>query len=269
MKSIDFEYNGLTLSDMGYIICKFGSDGLETINNGSQITFNTISTLHGAKHELASVEYGDCLESTFQICKNPCNGDIEMTVNEVRELSRWLNRKEFLKFKLLDNEYLNLYFEASFNISRIESNGKIVGLELNMITNRPFALQEPKTIVLESLVENDVKVINDTSDAVGYIYPHMKITVNQDGDLNIWNSAEVDDDGEERLTQIKGCKVGETITLDYPIIQSTLSSHKIQNDFNWNFFRIANTFRNKKNELTISIPCTIELSYSPIVKISI
>ena len=263
MKAYDFEYDGYRLSSFGYIICKFGSDGLETVSNGSQITFNTISTLHGLKQELTSVEYGECLESTFQICKNPCNGDIEMTVDDIRELSRWLNRKEFLKFKLLDNEYLNLYFEASFNISKIESNGKTVGLELNMITNRPFALQEPRSIVLESIIENDVKIINDTSDEEGYIYPHMKITVNQDGDLSIHNKI------EDRIMEIKNCSVGEVITLDYPIIQSTFSSHKIQNDFNWNFFRIANTFRNKKNELTISIPCIIELSYSPIVKMSI
>lgn len=264
MKSLDFEYDGLTLSDMGYMICKFGSDGLQTISNGSQITFNTVSTLHGAKHELTSVEYDGCLEATIQICKNPCFcEDIEITLKDVRKLSSWLNRKEFLKFKLLDDEYLNLYFEASFNINKIESDGKIVGLELNMITNRPFALQETKIITIKNLEENGVKTINDVSDAEGYIYPHMEITINQDGDLSIYN------DLEERTMLIKNCKVGEVITLDYPIIKSTLNSHKIQNDFNWSFFRIANTFKNKCNELTISIPCTIKLSYSPIAKVGI
>ena len=265
MKSFDFEYDGLTLSDMGYMICKFGSDGLQTVSNGSQIAFNTVSTLHGAKHELANTEYDGCLEYTFQICKNPCfYSDTEITIKEVRRLSNWLNREEFLKFKLLDDEYSNLYFEASFNnISKIESDGKIVGLELNMITNRPFALQDQKTIIIKNLVENGTKVINDVSDKEGYIYPYMEITINQDGDLSIYNEF------EKRTMLIKNCSLGEVITLDYPIIKSSISSHKIQNDFNWSFFRIANTFRNKKNELTISIPCTIKLMYSPIAKIGI
>ena len=57
MKSYDFEYDGLTLSDMGYIICKFDSNGLQTVSNGSQITFNTASTLNGQKYELTDVSY--------------------------------------------------------------------------------------------------------------------------------------------------------------------------------------------------------------------
>lgn len=263
-KFFDFEYDNHALSDFGFMICKFGSDGLQTISNGSQITFNTISKLTGKEFELVSVQYDNCLESTFQICKNPCSNDnLEMTVEEVRKLSRWLNRKEFLKFKLFDDEYYDLYFEASFNISRIELEGKIVGLELNMITNRPFALQEPKTILIENTVTNGTKVINDNSDEEGYIYPYMEITINQDGDLSIYNKF------EDRTMLIKNCTVGEVITLDYPIIKTSYDSHKIQNDFNWNFFRISNTFNNPRNEITISIPCTIKLTYSPIVKIGI
>ena len=58
--------------------------------------------------------------------------------------------------------------------------------------------------------------------------------------------------------------------MDYPIITTTVSSHSIQNDFDgWEFFRIANTFDNSRNDLTISIPCTIKLKYSPIVKVGL
>ena len=42
-----------------------------------------------------------------------------------------------------------------------------------------------------------------------------------------------------------------------------------QNDFNWNWFRIYNTFRNNQNNLTISIPCIIKIKYSPIVKVGL
>lgn len=264
MKSYNFEYDGLKLSDFGFIICNFGSEGLQTISNGSQITFNTVSSLNGAKHELTSTEYNNCLESVFQICKNPCDSNnSEISIEELRALSKWLNRKGFYKFKILNDEYLDIYFEASFNISKIEFNGKLCGLELSLKTNRPFALQEPKKITLKNLEANGEKSIIDYSDVEGYIYPEIEITINESGDFSIYNAI------EDRTTFIANCVVGEVIKMNYPIIESSVSSHEIQNDFNWNFFRIANTFRNNINKLIISLPCTIKLNYSPTVKVGI
>lgn len=69
MKAYDFEYDGVKLSDIGFIICKFDSSDVDTIDNGSQITFNIVPTLNGMKHELTSSTYEDCLNTTFQICK--------------------------------------------------------------------------------------------------------------------------------------------------------------------------------------------------------
>lgn len=263
MEIYDFEYDGLILSDMGYIVCKFDSEGLQTISNGSQITFNTVPTLNGAKHELSNIEYSDCLKTTFQICKNPCHNNLEINIRDLRDLMSWLNRKEFHKLKFLNDEYLDLFFEASFNISRIEFGGKIYGLELEMITNRPFALRESQCITISNTSNNGKKTIYSISDEEGYIYPHMEITIKSTGTLDIFN------DLDDRHMVISNCSNGERITLDYPIISTSLPSHEIQNDFNWNFFRIANTYKNNKNNLTISIPCDIKITYHPIIKVGI
>jgi hypothetical protein len=264
MKAYDFEFDNKKLSDFGFVICKFNSDGLNTVSNGSNITFNTISTFSGSKHELISTEYKDCLETTIQICKNYCNGDVmEISSTEFRELVKWLNRKRFLKFKPLSDEYIDLYYEVNINISKIEIDGRLIGLELALKTNRPFALKEPKIINIKNIVQNGKYSINDTSHEEGYIYPYTEITIIEDGNLNIHNAI------EDRNTYIANCVAGEVITLDYPVIKSTISSHKIQNDFNWDFFRIANTFENSRNDLTISIPCTIKIKYSPIIKVGL
>ena len=264
MKAYDFEFDGIKLSDKGFVICTFGSKGLETVSNGAQVTFNTVPTLAGSKHELTSVEYEDCLETTIQICKTPCSGDVmEISYTEFRELTKWLNRKKFLKFKILDEYHIDLYYKAYFNISRIELDGKLIGLELEVKTNRPFALKEPKTIIIKNLSQDGKHSINDTSYEEGYIYPRTEITITESGNLNIYNAL------EDRNTYIANCVAGEVITMDYPIIHSSISTHKIQNDFNWNFFRVANTFENSRNDLTISIPCTIKIKYSPIVKVGL
>lgn len=264
MKAFDFEYAGRKLSSFGMVICNFGDKGLDTISNGSQITFNTISTLGGSKHRLTSTTYDDCLEATIQICKSSCDsGIMEISSTEFREIVKWLNRKKFLKFKILDEDHIDLYYEASFNISRIEIDGKLYGLELEVTTNRPFALKEPRIMTIRNTEQNGRHSINDTSYEEGYIYPHVEIIVNEDGNLKIHNAI------ENRDTYIGNCVAGEIITLDYPVIQSSISSHNIQNDFNWNFFRIANTYENSRNDLTISLPCTIKIEYSPIVKVGL
>lgn len=263
MKAMDFEFNGKRLSDYGFIIANFGDKGLETVD-GAEITFNTISAFNGSIHHITSTVYESYLETTIQIVKHSCSTGIqEITAIEYRELTKWLNRKKFLKFKPLCEDYIDLYFEASFNISKIEIDGKLMGLELSVITNRPFALKEPRRITIKNLVQNGTYSLNDTSHEEGYIYPLTEITVAESGNLKIHNAI------EDRDTYISNCIAGEIITMDYPVIRSSISSHNIQNDFNWNFFRVANTYDNSRNDLTISLPCTIKIEYSPIVKVGL
>lgn len=268
MKAIDFEYDGYRLSDFGYIICQFDSKSAETVSNGSQIKFNTTPILHGAKHLLTDTEYDECLETTFCICKNPCNsesGDVEIiTLEESRQLTRWLNRKEFCEFRPIQGDFENIYVEGSFNINNIKRNGDIVGLELHLTTNRPFALHRPIKYDYILTPQNRTIKINDISDEIGYLYPdEVEITCAYDGNLIIHNSI------ENRDTVIKNCQATEVITLKQPIITTSLASHKIQNDFNFNFLRIANTFRERMNVLTFSMPCRVKIKYTPIRKVGL
>lgn len=264
MKAYDFSYDNVLLSDMGYMICKFDGGGTDTVSNGSIITLNTVSSMNGTKNELASAVYEEPITATFQICKHPCIFDKgEITADEARELMKWLNRKDFHKFKLINDEWHNIYLEASFNVSRIEIDGLLRGFELEMITNSPFAHMEPVNISIDNKVKNGSKTIAFESDEEGFIYPEMEITVKADGDLEIGNEF------ENRVMVIKNCKNGEVINVNYPVIESSLADHKIMNDFNWKFFRLARTIDRYKNVVTFSIPCTVKISYSPIAKIGI
>lgn len=264
MKAKDFEFSEKRLSDFGCIIANFGEKGLETID-GTEIAFNTISSLGGSKYHLVSTQYENCLEATMQIVKHSCSKGVEeITPTEYREISKWLNRKGFHKLKIFDESYIDLYYMASVkSINRIELDGRLMGLELNIVTNSPHSFKEPKAYIIKNLKQNGKHYINDTSHEEGYIYPHTEITIDEDGDLKIYNAI------ENRETVVKNCVAGEIITMDYPIIQSSISSHNIQNDFNWKFFRVANTYNDSRNYLTISIPCTMKVKYSPIVKVGL
>lgn len=265
----DFEYDGKNLSDFGFMICEFETKDKNVVSNGSKITFINAKTSNGTKYEPTGIQYDTFLEGKFSICKNPCNTDnLAMSVNEIRLLSKWLNRKENLKFKPLCDEYIQIYFEGSFNIELVKYNGKVYGMNLIFKSNRPYALLEEKTFYIKNKNSETNHYLYDLSDVEGFIYPSVKIVIEEDGDLIIKNYAE-DSDQNGRTTLIKNCTAGEIITMDYPIINSDNSSHNIQNDFNWNFFRIANSFYNNVNRVTISLSCSIEIRYSPIAKIGL
>lgn len=151
--------------------------------------------------------------------------------------------------------------EGSFNVKNVECMGKVYMLELTFISNRPFALHEPITYNFTTSASDKKFTIFDISDEIGHIYPDIEIKCLKAGNLEILNS------NENRTTIIKNCKEGEIITFTQELLMKTSSSsHKIQNDFNYQFLRISNSYLNRKNTLTFSIPVQVSLQYTPYVK---
>ena len=269
MKALDFNYDGLFLSDFGCIICTFDNPGTDDFSVGSDISFNTATVNFGKRNFLTSIQYNDCLTAEFSICKNVENMMDEenryFTIEQQRELTRWLNRPEFLPLYIVDEGYENIYFEGSFNLSKVEVAGNIIGFNLEFTSNRPFGLNRPYVRKFTVSKAGQRIVIQDMSDEIGYIYADITITCGTAGTLTITN----DIDG--RVTEVKNCVAGEKITMKDMIIESDNASHQsnIMNDFNFSFLRISNKFGERKNGLTFSMPCIVTLSYSPIRKVGI
>lgn len=264
MKPLDFEFDNHRLSDFGYMICIFGSNsGVETISNSSQLVFNTVFTLNNNKYNLLTTNHENYLETTFQICKKEnIYNPTPISLDELRYISRWLNRKSFHKFKIIDSERNNFYYEGSFNISKIEFNNQIYGLELNFISNHPYALREEVTLK-QRINKNSLISISNLSDDEGYLYPEISIELLESGDLSLINL------NENRTTYIRNCTKGEIITLNYPLISSSLNAHKIQNDFNYVFFRLINSFKSSLNQIKSSLNINLTVKYSPNAKIGL
>lgn len=269
MYAIDFEYDGQYLSDYGFIVCHFDFSGGANIESaGSKITFEKVSRLCGKRFSLTSARYDECITATFDICKNPDTHEkeeLEISNEEYRDLIRWLNRKEFLKFQALSDKEEDIepcYYNVSFNIEKIKVAETLFGLRLTLESDSPFGYGD--RIITKYNIQNvsTEYYLVDRSDEIGYIYPDMKIVCNQAGDLTINN------DYDNCAMTIKNCSVGETITIhgSEQIILSSNSSHDICNDFNWEFFKIGNTFDNRTNRITASKRCNIEISYYPIIK---
>ena len=271
VSATDFEYDGQRLSSRGMIICSFDSkSGVTNSEPGSVITFNRVQRNGGRHHSMSSAVFNDCYTAVFHICKDPCQvrsdlyEEMKISSDEYRSLMRWLNRREFLPFRLYDED-LNgstYYYDASFNIKKIFVGDVLYGLELSMETDGPFAYGE-EVIVSGTIGSAGSSLeITDTSDDVGYLYPEVRITATGAGDISITSSY------DNAATTIKNCTAGEVITLsgDAMTITSSVSTHNIANDFNYEFLKIGNTMENNVNTITASAPCQVTLRYHPIIK---
>lgn len=268
MYAYDFEYDGKLLSDFGMIVCNFNAGGLNNTDSGSEITFHTVPAGYGKRFFVAGLQYENCLSTAFQICKDPervGNGDMCISNEEFRALSRWLNRKKFLWFRSFDRcepEKQKPWFRASFTLTRIELERDTVGVELKMVTDAPFGYGDEEEIILNFTSGNLTQTVIDRSDEIGELYPFTQITCSQAGSITLSNAMT----GCETI--MEGCISNEVITLsgDTMIVGTSISGHDIANDFNYDFFRIGNTANDRENEITASAPCTVYLKYRPILK---
>jgi len=274
MYALDFEYDGHYLSDYGFMLCTFdGSRGAQVVDSGCNIQFNKVATNGGKKSSLTSTQYSDCLQATFQICKDPekylTEEELMITKDEYRDIARWLNRGQFCRFQIIydvsDDVYNSepCYYNASFNIKRITIGDKVFGVELTMETDSPFGygseIEIEKTLDATSGYSF---TIYDNSDDIGYIYPDIELICLSSEDYTIVCEP------FGTTTTIGGCTQGETIDLygNSKIISTSLDAHNVAADFNFSFPKIGNTFESSKNTITVNAPCIIKITYSPIIK---
>ena len=267
MYACNFEYDGQLLSDFGFVVCSFSSSAdVEKSNTGSEISFETAPVQRGKRVYRVGTEYKNCLTTTFQICKNPemyVGDEMVITRDEFRRISRWLNRNEYLWFHAFDylTDVDHPWFRASFTLTKIESTSDLLGIELKMVTDSPFGYGLPITKTLE-FESNALSVtFRDQNDEIGDTYPELTITCGASGTLTL----------SDNLTgcecEVKNCSNGEELHFsgDTMIITTDSSTHEatLADDFNYDFFRFANTYNTRENTITASMPCTVELTYRP------
>lgn len=268
MRALDFKYDGQYLSSFGCMICTFDSDGMATYTLGSQLEFITSPINNGKRHLRTGAKYSSCIEVDFQICKDPdetYGEDRYFTIDEVRSIMRWLNRSEFCDLQLVDEDMENSIFSGSFsNIEKIELGGRIIGMNLHFISDKPFAQRPPIKSTWNVTSSERTFLISDTSDEIGSQYVDMVVILDRAGDLIIHNTQ----DNEDVI--IKNCVRGEKITFSKEqIIETDSDAHKltIMHDFNYVFPKVMNSYKERRNIFSFSIPCQVIVEYSPTRKV--
>lgn len=259
----DFIFDGQALSDWGYMLCSFDAINLEKATV-SDITFDTIKSALSDVSKKVSASYNDNLNTTIQICKNMCDNSIDeyLTKEDISEMTKWLCRKDykFLQF-LNDKDDDEIFYEVQNKVNKVMLGDNCIGLEIIITSNRPYAVTNEFFRKIE-FQANKTKNIIAYSDDEGYVYPDVIITLKEDGDLKINNAF------EDRNTVIKNCVTGEVITFNAEVLQiSSNKEHDFASDFNYNFLRLCNTFKENINKITSNLACTMEIRYRGIRKV--
>lgn len=263
----NFLYDNEKLSDYGMVLCKFGGGGLETVSVGNNLIFNTVKSSTSDRNLLVSSTYDEPLSTTFQICKYNCQSEGEsISSEELTSLLRWLARRDgFHKFEIYQKGYEGIFFYGSFNnIQQLKFGGELYGLELTFITDSSYGYEDIN-LDFTTNASSGYSIFN-MSNETGHLYPKVfTCKCLASGDLQIHNSI------EDRITEIKNCIKDEIIVIDgnHKIIETSVATHKLYNDFNYNYFRLGSEYENNLNVITTSLPCEIHIEYESIRKVGL
>lgn len=263
----DFVFDGQVLSDFGYMICSFDSSGINNSTVSSMTYAEVKSPVSNVSHKVAD-SYDDNLSRVIQICKNPCisNEDMNITNDDLSELTRWLCRKDYKWFKWInDNDDDEIFHEVKCDVQKIELADKNIGFEITIKSNRPYGVTK-EIIINRNIEKNETIDINVFSDEEGYIYPDVQLIVKEAGKLELCNQY------ENRTTILDNCIENEMINFygkDIQQILTTNSNHVMCDDFNYKFPRLCNSYRKSKNTISFSLPCEVQIKYRGIRKVGI
>lgn len=270
---IDFSYHEEKLSDYGCIVASIRTTSQDSVQIGSNITFDTIRNRSGHTEKIINAKYDSVISATFDICKNPAiyttNQKMIFSDGEISHFMRWLNQKRYYKFKPIyeNGTYSDLYFYGSFtSISAIAVSGDVIGFTLTFTSNSPFGYADDKEYTVSLPSADGQFLFFDDSDETGSLYPYFfQIKCLAGGKLVISN------DRDNKRTVIDSCVKDEIITMDCGnrIIQSSKAHPTLYNDFNYNYPRFLNDPENRRNTFTVSLPCSITIRYAPLRKAGI
>ena len=289
MRALDFEYDGKRLSDFGFLICEFdGKKGVEATSLGSTIKFNKVPYRSGRKNNLVSIEYKDCIEASFDICRDPdCYDDPWMTDDDFRHLTRWLCKESFLPVRFVYEPFeKNVYYNAAFNLSRLTIADRLCGIRVKMETDSPFGYEDERRVELSvnptvtplgpgvSIRTPGICQYTDDSDCV--IFPKLKIECLESGTLKMANISVPDMDVFDTLSEktnaftIDNCVNGETIEIDGDLqtisTDSALHGATIHNDFSYTFLPIKTDINDISAWITATLKCNVTVIYNPLTR---
>lgn len=239
----DFTFCDKKLSDFGFMIADF-DNSLDDSASCGNVELITTRPPMSANNIVHGISYGDPIKLEFQIVKfdfaNCICSETPVTNEEQENLMRWLIKRNY-NYIYFDDD-IHLCFNVHMNVTPKKVGGVIRGFQITATNDSVYSYSKPYSYYYSA----GKHIFTDESSVIGYIYPNLVIEANNDGEISI----EVE--GDKKMI-ISNCVQGEIITVDceHGIIESSLASHNLSQDFNFEFIRFCNTEETRENTVNI------------------
>lgn len=268
----EFIYDGISCREYNIMICSFdGADDGE-MTAGSEIEFTYFKAPNTNRFLTTSATYNTQLVIPFEICKYVCSdpNDDVFTEREIVFIERWLNQKTLIPkyLQFVQEGYEDIYYRCTISLQKKIISGRCVGFICEATCDAPFGWSEEQTLIIESTTSTAIQYY-DSSDEIGEIIPEITITSNADNQTILLRNTL-----SQKALRIQNCMKDETISLTS---QMTLSSDEcipVENgtgftgkhstffdDFNYQWFTIANTFNENENPIVVMGNCKVEMKW--------
>lgn len=238
-KVLEFQYDGKSSNDFSLKIVNFGGGGgVNTDNIGVPIEIEDEKIKRNPKPFFFGVEVTPKLTFKLQFVYLPANGVRQDILSRptLGAISRWLFKREYKEFKIIDSDYSNIIYNCMFqNPKQIEIGNYPYGIEVDVICDRPYGFRR-QTITKTSSGTLTFNLQNIGFDN-DYIYPEVEFTTS--GAMSIKNNT------DNRTFAFTGLGTSETVYVDN-LRQEIISSTGLNrnNNFNFNWFRITPDYYN-------------------------
>ncbi len=267
MYAVDFEFDGRRLSDFGCVLTTFNGMENGPVPSGADVVFNIATTSGSDIYNVFATNYDSPYSTTLSICKDPCVGDNAtnpyFTPREASAIQSWLCRRtQYCKFKILEDGYEDIYWMGWFSSQQYMLGSHIAGFEVTFTADAPYGYLEDISLHYTCTANTGFNV-DSMSYEEGYVIPNIVITCKAAGNFQLTNNR------DDKITKIDNCTNGEVITIDGKTlyISSSRASHDLAIDFNFLYPRIFNKYGDTKNTFTPNMACTIDVTYTPAIKV--
>ena len=190
MIGTDFYYDGYKLSDFRMIMAKPN----EEQSFVSKSLVSTEQTPMRESIDIIGVSYDDTLQLNFFIIKNPClyGNNAKLSPMEINDIRKWIESPKASKELKVENlsqyeEETICYFGTFTDVQPFIVGTSCYGLKLTFKCNASHGFSVPMTQILQypnNKFEKEWKYVCSNGDKYDYVYPTIKIYINQPAVLN-------------------------------------------------------------------------------------
>lgn len=235
-KSLDFTYDGKSSTDYGLVLASLGKSGTGTAPLGVPFIIEEAKVKSNPKPFFYGVEVGPKLSFEVEmIYISPDPNKPELTRQTIASILKWLLKKEYKEFRVIDEDYSNIIYNCIFTEpEQIQYDNSTYGLKFTVVCDRPYGFRK-QTITKQITTSGTINISN-----LGFynddIYPEIEIQMGAGGgNISLVNTS----DGNRNFA-FTGLAGNEIVYVNNQR-QEIYSSNSVNRNtnFNFNWFRIA------------------------------